>query len=110
LSNFDKDKWQLFHTDEDRSEAHDLSEKHPEKVKELADMWLVEAKKYNVLPLNDMAVVGKDLEKFVALEFHVPVSPSGKYTYYPNTTPDPGTFGCERPRRLIQDPRGGRDS
>ena len=89
LSNFDKDKWQLFHTDEDRSEARDLSEQHPEKVKELADLWLEEAKKYNVLPLNDMAVVGKDLEKFVALEFHVPVPPSGKYTYYPNTTQIP---------------------
>jgi arylsulfatase A-like enzyme len=29
MSNFDRDRWQLFHTDEDRSEAHDLAEEHP---------------------------------------------------------------------------------
>ena len=28
MSNFDKDRWQLFHTDEDRSEMHDLSDQH----------------------------------------------------------------------------------
>ena len=51
---FDQDRWQLFHTDEDRSEAHDLAEQHPEKLKELVDLWLEEAKKYDVLPLNDL--------------------------------------------------------
>jgi hypothetical protein len=25
MSNFDRDRWQLFHTDQDRSEAHDLA-------------------------------------------------------------------------------------
>ena len=29
LGNFDEDRWQLFHTDEDRAEAHDLAEQHP---------------------------------------------------------------------------------
>ena len=37
---FDKDRWQLFHVEEDRAEAHDLADKHPEKVKELAELWL----------------------------------------------------------------------
>ncbi len=27
--NFENDTWQLFHTDEDRSEAHDLAAEHP---------------------------------------------------------------------------------
>jgi arylsulfatase len=44
----------LFHSDADRSEAHDLSELHPEKVEELKALWFEAAKKYNVLPLNDM--------------------------------------------------------
>ena len=35
LGNYDGDRWQLFHTDEDRAEAHDLAEQHPEKVEEL---------------------------------------------------------------------------
>ena len=26
MANFDRDRWQLFHTDEDRSEAHDLAD------------------------------------------------------------------------------------
>ena len=33
LGHFDEDAWQLFHTDVDRSEAHDLAEQHPEKLK-----------------------------------------------------------------------------
>jgi arylsulfatase A-like enzyme len=86
---FDQDRWQLFHTDEDRSEAHDLAAEHPDKVEELADLWMEDAKRYNVLPLNDMAVSGKDLQKFLALEFHVPVPPNGQYTYYPETTEVP---------------------
>ncbi len=53
LGNFDADEWQLFHTDEDRAEAHDLAEQHPEKLKELIDAWFEEAEKYNVLPLDD---------------------------------------------------------
>ena len=89
LGNFDDDKWQLFHTDVDRAEAHDLADEHPEKVKELVDLWFEEAKANNVLPLNDLAVASKDLETFLAMEFKVPVPPSGQYTYYPGTTAVP---------------------
>ena len=42
--NFDEDVWQLFHTDEDRSEAHDLADEHPEKLKR-ADRPLVRARR-----------------------------------------------------------------
>jgi arylsulfatase A-like enzyme len=89
LSNFDNDRWQLFHTDVDRSEAHDVAAQHPEKVKELVDLWFEEAKANNVLPLNDMQVVGKDLQKFLEMEFHIPVPPSGQYVYYPGTSEIP---------------------
>ena len=36
---FENDRWQLFHTDEDRAEAHDLADEHPEKVEELKALW-----------------------------------------------------------------------
>ena len=36
-----------------------------------------------------MMVSGKDLQKFIAMEFNVPVPPSGQYTYYPGTSPVP---------------------
>jgi hypothetical protein len=81
---FDKDRWQLFHTDVDRSEAHDLAAKHPAKVKELAALWLKEAKKYNVLPLNDYGVAG-----IHALEYKVAAPADGRYIYYPGTTEVP---------------------
>ena len=50
---FENDTWQLFHTDTDRSEAHDLADQHPDKVRQLVDLWYAEAGKYNVLPLDD---------------------------------------------------------
>jgi arylsulfatase len=53
LGHFDEDVWQLFHTDEDRSEAHDLAEQEPEKLKQLVDAWFEEAEKFQVLPLDD---------------------------------------------------------
>ena len=89
MSDFENDTWQLFHTDEDRAEAQDVAAEHPDKVKELVDLWFAEAKANNVLPLNDMMVVGKDLETFIAMEFKIPVPPSGQYTYYPGTTEVP---------------------
>ncbi len=86
-SNFDDDPWQLFHTDVDRAEAHDLAEQHPEKVEEMKAIWMQEAEANKVLPLNDLQIIGnpKDFETFVAMEFHIPVPPSGQYTYYPGT-------------------------
>jgi arylsulfatase len=68
----------------DRSEAHDLADKHPEKVKELAALWLAEAKKNNVLPLNDYGVAG-----IHELEYRVAPPADGKYVYYPGTTEVP---------------------
>ncbi len=84
IGKFDQDRWQLFHTDEDRSEAHDIADQHPAKVEELKALWLEEARKNNVLPLNDLSVPG-----FMHLEFQIPVPPSGQYTYYPGTTEVP---------------------
>jgi hypothetical protein len=86
LGNFDNDRWQLFHTDEDRSEAHDVSDHHPEKLEELKALWLEEAKANNVLPLNDM---GPHELGTSGILYRVPVPPSGQYTYYPGTSEVP---------------------
>ncbi len=89
LSNFDDDRWQLFHTDVDRSEAHDLAAEHPEKLEELKALWMSEAERNFVLPLNDIQIIGgkpEDLQAFIAMEFASPAPPSGQYTYYPGTT------------------------
>ena len=86
---FEKDRWQLFHIDVDRSEAHDLAEKYPQKVKQLVALWLVEAKKNNVLPLNDYGIAG-----IHSLEYKVAPPADGRYTYYPDTTEVPEASGA----------------
>ena len=50
---FDDDVWELYDTSEDWSQARDLSKKMPEKLHELQRLWLIEATRYNVLPLDD---------------------------------------------------------
>ncbi|MFF1878979.1 arylsulfatase [Leifsonia sp. NPDC058230] len=44
-------KWELYNLDEDFSQAHDVAEQFPDKVKELDELWWSEARKYDVLPL-----------------------------------------------------------
>ena len=56
LPAFDDDVWELYDTATDWSQAHDLSKKHPEVLRELQRLWLIEAVKYNVLPLDDRRV------------------------------------------------------
>jgi hypothetical protein len=44
--------WELFDLTKDWTQANDLAAKYPDKVKEMADLFEQEAKKYNVLPLD----------------------------------------------------------
>lgn len=50
---FDEDVWELYDTGADWTQAHDLSKEMPDKLHELQRLWLIEAVKYNVLPLDD---------------------------------------------------------
>src|SRR5271168_1587167 len=45
--------WELYNTDKDYSENNDLAAKMPDKLKELQALFLTEAAKYNVLPLDN---------------------------------------------------------
>src|SRR5215475_8798410 len=56
LPAFEDDVWELYDTSIDWSQAHDLAIEMPEKLAELQQLWLGEAKKYNVLPLDDRRV------------------------------------------------------
>jgi len=48
----DKQKWELYDIDRDFSQADDLAAANPQKLRELQDLWWVEAAKYKVLPLD----------------------------------------------------------
>ena len=49
---FDQDVWELYGPD-DWTQAHNLAQENPEKLAELQRLWLIEAVKYNVVPLDD---------------------------------------------------------
>jgi arylsulfatase len=55
LPSFQDDLWELYEPG-DWSQAHDRAAEMPEKLAELQALWLDEAKKYNVLPLDDRRV------------------------------------------------------
>ena len=49
----DEDKWELYHVAEDFSQANDLAASNPTKLAELQGLFMDEAIKYDVLPLDD---------------------------------------------------------
>jgi len=51
LEKLDK-TWQLFNLKVDPAESNDIAAKHPERLKELIDLWWSEAEKHDVLPLQ----------------------------------------------------------
>jgi arylsulfatase A-like enzyme len=53
LPAFDDDVWELYDGSKDYSQAHDLVKENPERLHELQRLWLIEATKYNVIPLDD---------------------------------------------------------
>ncbi|GAA2395360.1 arylsulfatase AtsD [Nonomuraea africana] len=53
---FDEDVWELYDTNTDWSQAHDLAQQHPDKLARLKQQFLIEAAKYQVFPLDDRLV------------------------------------------------------
>jgi arylsulfatase A-like enzyme len=50
---FDEDVWELYDGSNDWTQAHDLSKELPDKLRELQRLFLIEAARYQVLPLDD---------------------------------------------------------
>ncbi|MBS0520537.1 MAG: arylsulfatase [Proteobacteria bacterium] len=48
--------WELYDLSKDYSQSTDLAKQHPEKLKEMQAMFMQEAKKYQVLPLDSSVV------------------------------------------------------
>jgi arylsulfatase len=49
-------KWELYNVAEDYSEANDLAARMPDKLREMQELFLVEASKYNVFPLDNTVI------------------------------------------------------
>jgi arylsulfatase A-like enzyme len=52
----EKDVWELYDTGTDFSLANDLAKKNPSKLKEMQDLFMKEAVKYSVLPIDDRSL------------------------------------------------------
>jgi len=82
---FDQDRWELYDTERDPTEMHDLAAEHPAKVQEMINLWFHEAGKYNGLPLLDktaVEVLGDPSRPQVA-------PPRDRYVYYPDAAEVP---------------------
>ena len=73
-------KWELYNIADDYSENNDLADKMPDKLRELQELFLVEATKYNVFPLDNSV-----LERIIAPR---PSAIAGRTTFtYPGYLP-----------------------
>jgi arylsulfatase len=63
VSPFDEDVWELYHIDEDFSEAVNVADQHPEKLEELKARWEELAWENNVFPLYDDMIMRISLQQ-----------------------------------------------
>jgi arylsulfatase A-like enzyme len=77
---FDKDAWQLYHVDVDRSESKDLAKENPDKLQALIKVWSEEADKNMVLPIDDRTAVEQ-----LGIERPSDEPARERYVYYPHT-------------------------
>ncbi len=56
LPPLDEDVWELYDTTTDWCQAHDVAAEHPAKLAQLQQLFMIEAVKYNVLPLDDRRI------------------------------------------------------
>jgi arylsulfatase A-like enzyme len=83
-SHFNDDSWELYHTDVDRSELHNLAGEQPGKLRELINLWFAEAGANGAFPLDDrtpLEVLNTPRPQLA--------SPRDRYIYYPDTADVP---------------------
>jgi arylsulfatase A-like enzyme len=83
-SKFNDDEWELYHTDADRSELHNLAAEHPDKVRELVNLWFAEAGANSALPLDDRSAL-----EIITTPRPVLSPPRNRYIYFPDTAEVP---------------------
>jgi hypothetical protein len=77
-ADYGNQRWELFNTDEDPTECHDLAAQNPAKLQELKAMWWMQARQYQALPLENRGVV-----EILTTERPQLSKPRTRYVYYP---------------------------
>src|SRR6185369_2731482 len=81
---FNDDEWELYHTEVDRSELHNLAAEQPDKVRELVNLWFAEAGANNAFPLDDRSAL-----EIMLTPRPVMTPPRNRYIYFPDTAEIP---------------------
>ena len=81
---FNDDTWELYHTDLDPSELHDLASQYPDKLREMINLWFAEAGANNAFPLDDRTAVEIMTEERPQL-----AGPRNRYVYFPDAAAVP---------------------
>jgi len=82
--NFNDDEWELYHTDVDRSETHNLAAEQPDKLRELVNIWFAEAGANAAFPLDDRSAL-----EIMSTPRPQLTAPRDRYVYYPGTAAVP---------------------
>jgi arylsulfatase A-like enzyme len=83
-SHFGEDEWELYHTDVDRSECHNLAEQEPGRLRDLVNLWYAEAGANQAFPLDDRSPI-----EIATTPRPVMSPPRNRYVYYPGTAEVP---------------------
>jgi arylsulfatase len=75
---FGLDTWELYHTDVDRSEVHDLAAQEPERLQEMINLWYAEAGANGAFPLDDRGAL-----EIILTPRPLLTPPRNRYVYYP---------------------------
>jgi len=81
---FNDDEWELYHTDVDRAEIHNLAGEHPDKVRSLVNLWFAEAGANHAFPLDDRSA----FEIFMTPR-PLLTPPRDRYIYFPDVSDVP---------------------
>lgn len=76
----DASRWELYHLDLDFSQGRDLAAERPDKLRELQDLFWVEAGRNGVLPLD-----GGSNDRMLDVQALSGARPQNRYVFYPGT-------------------------
>ena len=81
---YEKDTWELYHTDVDRSEVHDLAAQEHERLQRMINLWYAEAGAAGAFPLDDRSALEISISPRPRL-----TAPRNRYIYYPDVADVP---------------------
>ena len=102
---FNDDEWELYHTDVDRSELRNLAAEHPEKVRELVNLWYAEAGANGGVPAR-RPLGARDHAHSATGALAAPQP----LRLFPRDGRRSRVAGSQRPQPLVRDRRAGRHS